>query len=641
VYRKRASKSFFWSVLFSAVLLQANLSGETPLELLKRSRSLPSVSAAKALLTKNFSASAELRPWYLLELARLSGREGNWSQSLTWSSSHVLSAIPADIADEVAYWHGEALVHTGQPAKAAEVYRKRLETGKASDPSLYLSYFRAASSGAEKMTARLDAAFPRLSETDPDTFHLSRYLGGITAVREGDWTFAVRSFRRFSPAGETRFPEFAPWNRYYLAYSQYRLGNWLESIDSFTFYIDTWKNHDYVWQAATAASLAAIQAGIDPLPLVGRAVRLAPKGSGVAESSILQASVLTDRKQYAEAESVLVRIADGTGTGGRTASSARALFMLADIAVRQKKPVLAEERWLALAAQFPSDPLAEEALYRSGEMWYLAGDWSRSSILFARYRQSWPSGRYLDTVLRNGGDAWNRADNIDLAILWWQELLRKYPESSAAPRGFTGLIAAYRKKGEYNAALETAGQYRKLFPSEATLDGMDEEIGELTKLSRGESADSAALLAAYIRSGRAGTAEGRAAGLRLARQYLTDYGTREAAKTVLKEIVAAMPRSAESLPEGEINTFAASWSLLGNLYREAADYTSASSALLSAGTLYAPVDGERSAEALYGAVDSFLQTGLLADAEKTAETLKKNWPDSAWTRRAVRLTDSL
>lgn len=641
MYRKRASKSCFWSVLFLTAFLQANLSGETPLELLKRSRTLPSVSAAKALLTKNFSASAELRPWYLLELARLSGREGNWSQSLSWSSSQIPSAIPGDIADEVAYWHGEALVRTGQPAKAAEVYRKRLETGKTADPSLYLSYFRAASSGAGKMTARLDAAFPRLAETDPDTFYLSRYLGGISAVREGDWNFAVQSFRRFSPSGETRFPEFAPWNRYYLAYSQYRQGKWLESIDSFTFYLDTWKTHDYVWQAATASALAAIQAGLDPLPLVERAVRLAPKGNGVAESSLLQASVLTDRKLYAEAEAVLLKIADGTGTGGRTASSPRALFMLADIAVRQKKPALAEERWLSLASQFPADPLAEEALYRSGEMWYLAADWSRASILFARYRQAWPSGRYLDTVLRNGGDAWNREDNTDLAILWWQELIRKYPESSAAPRGYTGLIAAYRKKGEYHAALETAGRYRKLFPSEASLDGMEEEIGELTKLSKGESADSSALLAAYVRSGRAATAEGRAAGLRLGRQYLTDYGTREAAKTVLKEIVSAMPRSAESLSAGEINTYAASLSLLGNLYREAADYSAASAALLSAGTLYAPIDGERSAEALYGAVDSFLQTGLLADAEKTAETLKKNWPDSAWTQRAVRLTDSL
>ncbi len=624
-----------------AGFVSANLWSETPLELLKQSRTLPSVSVAKALLTKNFSASAELRPWYLLELARLSAREGNWSQSLSWSVAQTQSAIPAAIADEVAYWHGEALIRTEQPAKAVEVYRKRLETGLVSDPSLYLSFFRVASSGAKKMTERLDFSFPQLKNTDPDTFALSRYLGGIAAVREGDWPFAIVSFSRFSPSGDTRYPDFAPWSRYYLAYSQYRLGKWSEAIDSFTIYLDTWKNHEYAWQAATAASVATIQAGRDPLSLIVRAVKLAPTGTAAAESILLQASVLIDRKQYSDAETLLVGIADGTATSGRTPSAPRALFMLADIAVRMKKPALAEERWLTLSAQFPKDPLAEEALFRSAEMWYLASEWSHSSILFAQYRQSWPTGRYLDTVLRSGGDAWNRAGNIDLAILWWQELIRKYPESSASPRGYTELVAAYRKKGEYGAALKSANQYLKLFPSEAKIDEMDREIEELTKLSKGESADSAAFLAAYIRSGRSKTAEGRADGLRLARQYLTDYGTREDAKTVLKEIVSAMPASPDTLVLRERNTYAASLSLLGNLYREAADFKAASAALLSAGTLYAPIDSERSAEALYGAADSFLQAGFRADAEKTIDTLKSTWPASVWTRRAALLTDSL
>ena len=638
---KRANASFLCGVLLLAAFVSADLRSETPLELLKRSRTLPSVSAAKALLAKNFSASAELRPWYLLELARLSAREENWSQSLSWSSAQSQTALPAAIADEVVWWHGEALVRTGQPARAADVYRRRLETGLAGDPGLYLAFFRAASSGTEKMAARLDASFPLLKHTDPETFALSRYLAGIAAVREGDWPFAVLSFSRFSPDGESRFPEFAPWSRYYLAYSQYRLGRWSEAIDAFTYYMDTWKTHEYVWQAATAASFAAIQAGADPLPLIARAVRLAPTGAAAAESALLQASILVDRKRYSEAEVLLAGIADGTGTGGRTASAPRALFMLADIAAREKKNALAEERWLSLASQFPKDPLAEESLYRSAEMWYLASDWSRSSIQFARYRQSWPSGRYLDTVLRSGGDAWNRAGNTDLAILWWQELLRKYPESSAAPRGYTDLVAAYRKKGEYGAALETAGGYRSFFPAEARLDDMDREIEELTKLSKGESADSAALLAEYQRTGGAGTADGRASGLRLARQYLTDYGTRADAKTVLLEIVSAMPASPDTLVLRERNTFAAAMSLLGNLHREAADFNAASTVLLSAGTLYAPIDAERSAEALYGAADSFLQAGLRADAEKTVDTLKTTWPASVWTARAVLLTDSL
>lgn len=612
---------------------------ETPYQALEKSRALEAAPAVQ-LLEGKISASGELRPFYLLELAERTASLGDWKKTLEWSRQQDLPSLPETVADRVYYWFGESLVRTGDAASAASLYLARLESGKTLDPLLYLAYFRIGQAKAEKLTARLDSLLPSLKNTDPATFALSRYLGGLCAVRSGEWNFASQSFARFSSAYESRFPEYAPWSRFYLGWSYYRLGRWTDAVREFSVYLDTWKNHDRSWQAATAAALAAMQAGSDPLLFAERAVRLAPTNDDLAGSVLLEASVLADRKQFSRSEALLSGVADGSATSGLTSSAPRALFMLGDLAARQGKSDAAEERWLAVSARFPKDPLAEESLFRAGDQWYIAGEWVHATALFARYRQSWPSGRFLDTVLRLGGDAYNRQGNADLAILWWEELLRKYPSSSAFPRAAADLVAAYRAKGEYGSALRTAETYLSRFPTEAKIDGMDSEADELKKLKNGETLDTAALLSSYAKAGRASTADGRVAGLTLARRYLADYSRRGDALSILGEIAAKAPKSPNALSVSERSTYAAVLNLLGNMDREDGKYSAASAMLLSAGNFYAAIDGERSAEALYGAADSFMQAGLRSDASKTVETMKKTWPDSSWTRRASILINS-
>ncbi len=644
MYRKRS----FFTICLAFLLLTGlcaqskstqststqSASGLSPREILDQARLPGHETESLVLLEKNLPVSAELAPYFLLELTRLSAEGGNWDKALSWSARQNAGALPPSVSDEVIYWRGQALLHTGSEKTALDLYRKALDSGKVSNPRLYLAWFRIASSGAETITARFDKAFPLLKSTDPETFALSRYLGGVVAVRSGEWSFAVQSFTRFSPAYDKILPDSAPWSHYYRAYSLYRLGRWDEAVTEFTYYLDTWKNHAFSWQAATNAAFAAMQAGFDPLPFAVRSVRLAPTNTDLAESTLLQASILIDAKQYSEAESLLTGIVDGKTTKGVTASAPRALYMLAETAVAMKNSDLAEQRWLTLLSKFPNDPLAEESLYRSGELRYISSDWNAGADLFTRYRSAFTSGRFLDTVLWSGGDSYNRAGNTDLAILWWQELVKKYPKSPFTSRAYSELIDSYRKKGEYASAVKTAEAYKVMFPSDAALNEVDTAIGELNKLAHGENADTAALLTSYIQAKRASTAEGRSIGLRLSRLYLADYSKRTEAKDILREIIAKTPRSVSSLSALERNTFAASLSLLGNIYRDETDYRAASSSLLQAGNLYASIDGERSAEALYGAADCFLQAGQNADARTTVETLKKTWPDSVWTRRA-------
>ncbi|HNY22918.1 MAG TPA: tetratricopeptide repeat protein [Treponemataceae bacterium] len=363
-------------------------------------------------------------------------------------------------------------------------------------------------------------------------------------------------------------------------------------------------------------------------------MKLASSETDRASSSLLVASILFDRKKYADAESLLSGIADGTATKGLTPSAPRALFTLAEISVRLKKQDEAEKRWLSLISRFPNDALSEESLYRAAEMRWLGKDWARTAELFTQYRQKYPQGKFLEASLRCGGEALSRNGSDDLAILWWEDLVKKYPSSPSAPRTLSDLVDAYRSKGEYDGAIAAAEKYRDRYPSEAKADGIDRTIAELAVLKKGGASGTAALAADWEKSGRAKTPDGRAAGLALAKQYMSDYGTRAEAKNILKEISLKAPQQPDQADPAERSVFASALGLYGSMCRNDGDYRTASRTLLAAGKWYASMDGERSAEALYGAVDCFLQAGLRADAAKTQETLSTTWPESVWTKRA-------
>ena len=616
--------------------------------ILESSRSLKA-SDAIAVLEKGLLASGALRPYYVVDLARLYGESGNWPKVESLCSEFEADAnvvgtssvpVPSvsdgfdNLADQIAWWHSLSFEKQGFAAKAASVAGKRIETGRVADPAVYLAWFKNASSGTELMLERFNKAFPDLKKNDRTTFALSRYLAGLSATREGAWACAGSSLAEFSASDEKTFPELAPWSRYYRAWSLYRLGKWKESVSVFASYLDAWPNHAYAWQAATAASLASLQAGFDALPFADRAVKLAPSDLDRAASSLLVASILYDRKKYTESESVLAGIADGSSSNGLTPSAPRALFTLGEISVRLKRADDAEKRWLSVGTRFPNDPLAEESLYRAAEMRYLGKNWSRSAEIFTQYRQKYPQGRFLEVALRTGGEALSLNGSVDLAILWWEDLVKKYPASPAVPGTLSDLIDAYRTKGEYDAAVATAEKYREKYPSESKADGLDRTIAELAVLKKGRAPGVASLISDWDTLGHAKTPEGRTAGLSLARKYLSDYGTRSDAKNILKEISAKAPQKPDQADPSERSTFAVSLSLYGSMCRNDADYRTASRMLLAAGNWYASIDGERSAEALYGAIDSFLQSGFRADAEKTMETLVSTWPDSVWTKRA-------
>jgi TolA-binding protein len=648
-------------LLFAAITVSAEEIDSR--EALVQSRALPYPEAVR-IMERALPSSGDLSPWLLLELSERAAVAGEWAKSLDWGRKQNLSALPSPIADRVHYRLAEALIRTGDRDHALSLLRARAETGRAKDPLVWLLWFRevgaeelnagTVSSGVastvagkkrapgsvESMAALLDAANPNLKTDDPSSYGLSLYLSALAAVHSGEWAFAARSLARFTPRFDASFPDYAPWASFYLGWSNYRLGRNADAIRELSRYLDTWKGHERGWQAATACALASMKGGGDSFSFAERAARLAPSKAELAESLMFEASILTDRNLLDRAESTLLGVADGSATSGLTPSASRAAYALGNLAFRQGKRDLAETRWLSLSDRFPNDPLTGDALYRAAEQRFIALEWARAGELFSRYRREWPAGSFIDSALALGGEAYARSGNRALAILWWEELLKKFPSGTAAPRAWGYLAAAYRAEGDYSSALRAAESYQKKFPAEARLDGMGDEIEILRRLVAGESPDAASLVSVWEREGKASTVAGRAAGLALARWYLADYARRGDAKKILSSIVALAPATPDRLGSPDRGIFAATLALYGNVLREEGSHRDAARTLLKAGAYFSSLDGERSAEALYGASDSFIQVRLDGDAAKTVETLKKTWPESAWTRRAELLLQS-
>lgn len=616
-----------------------------PAAALHAARGAENPAEAVRILERALPSAGDLRPWYLYELARFSAQRDDWRSVLNWSSFQIPSRVPAELADRVVQFHAEALIRTGQPQRGFDMVKARLDATPDCDPVLYTLAMRAALHPQVPATAAedvivlmdlLDVQYPSLRIEKPGLFYRSRYLGALASSRLNRWTETRDLLSVYIPQIEQQTADSAPWARYFLAYSHYRLGAWADAVQHFRIYLTRWPTHPWAWQSASTASMAASLGGLDPLPFAEQAVRSAPGRTELAESLILKASILMDKKDFDGAELILISVADGSGTSGATSVAPRAHYLLAELFLRAGVFPGAEDWWLTLIRRYPDHALSDEALFRLGELQYVAGDWRRATEFFGRYRRTLSRGRYLEQVLWSGGDTYNRSGATDLAILWWEDLIRQFPQGTMTVRAYEELIRAYRKGRDWNGALRIAHAFQAAFPREAETADIARELDELRRLAAGESVDAASLQIEWTRAGKAGTAGGRSTGVQLARAYLEDFTRRPEALAVLREITGRMPERTHLLPDAEKYTWAMAWMLQGNILREDRIYRDAARALLASGTLFASLDGERAAEALYGAADSFLQAGLQADARSAADTILKTWPDSPWSRR-VRL----
>ncbi len=214
-----------------------------------------------------------------------------------------------------------------------------------------------------------------------------------------------------------------------------------------------------------------------------------------------------------------------------------------------KKAVSAEP----MAAPKPRGP--DEDLFDYATLAYDRGEWNIAAESLGKYLQDYPSGRHVATALFRIGECYMKENQMKVAETYYEEVVKRYPESEGAPS------AAYRLGAlKFNA---------RDFDQSARLFSFSESRSQLPQVR----------LAASFNKARAyqmlGDTKRQMAALNSVLLAKTDNPYREAALLNLGTLYLAEEKKAEALP------------LFNELIQNSKDNAAISEASVKAGVIHA------------------------------------------------------
>ncbi len=466
------------------------------------------------------------------------------------------------------------------------------------------------------------------------------YLAGLCFINQKAWKKSSERFASYIKQSSNR-PEFNRLSLYYKGYAEYNLAEFKNSYSSFVRYCmeeqDSSKSSKgpvaspaYLLRAYEYAVKSALQSGDFKNASIQAAnlVRYSPDGEQKQKAVVLSAEIFADYENYDAALELL-----SPYTTGRDEFAAKTLFMSAQLYERQNKIGAADSAFRRVYEGLPRTSLAEEAMYRSGEVYYSHGDYSQAYNRLNSYIYKYTSGRFSDAALFYSADCALRLGENDRCIMLNKTLLQKYPSSVYAYGANKNLLEAYYKQEEYSQSLEIARNLLRAFPEQAADDEIGKRVRELEKIVSGTDRRVAEKESEYIRLGEAGSVAGRNAGTELVRLYAESLSTQSEAYELAVKLFARQTGAEERANAAYNAEFIADYSRKNGNNKKAAEM------YLKAAEYYRNVkDSSGAASSLYGAAEAFAAEGLAGDARETAALLKELYPDSIQAERVDRVT---
>ena len=132
-------------------------------------------------------------------------------------------------------------------------------------------------------------------------------------------------------------------------------------------FISSYPSHELLWNAEMTVANAAVQlerfdSGIN---MADAAIRSASNLSDKEESVLLCAEIYTDARKYDKAIELLSSYAKQKNTFGM-----KCLYAMAQIYEKTDRLEQADAKYKEMADRFSSEKMAEEAMYRRGEMYF-------------------------------------------------------------------------------------------------------------------------------------------------------------------------------------------------------------------------------------------------------------------------------
>ncbi|HEV3343652.1 MAG TPA: tetratricopeptide repeat protein, partial [Pirellulales bacterium] len=134
------------------------------------------------------------------------------------------------------------------------------------------------------------------------------------------------------------------------------------------------------------------------------------------------------------------------------ASALKARFYLGESLLQLHRFDEAAQAFRTFAEHAPQDRLATKARFRAGEAVYLAGHFDEAQTELDRFYRDLPAEPLNAYVLPYLGDIAARKSDFKLSRQWYDEALRRFPQSPLADDCRFGLARALEAQGEVDEA---------------------------------------------------------------------------------------------------------------------------------------------------------------------------------------------
>jgi len=477
--------------------------------------------------------------------------------------------------------------------------------------------------GFDRVISEVEAVLDTgpFADTASPYFLLSRYMLGLAYISKMEYekagdTLAGLTLRQVQDAD---LLQIYPYILYYRGWTYYRSGKYAEAEVDFAALIDGAPDHELQARASYLAGWCAfVQARYS------QAARYLLKMSDSADpvlqtkGDFMYAKTLFQQGKAEEAAILFENIYLGESNQDLADD---ALYEYAGAMAALDQLDVSVEYYLKVLQEFPTSSLAEEGMYRRGELLFQAGRYEDARDAFYEYRIQFPSGTLYDAALYWGGLAAFESGEAFRAVLLWEKLIDGYKDSAFRADSLLRTAEIYEESGDFRKALNYYGELLSVYPEEAKAVSAELRTEKLRFLILGQGEREAELSAIISRKGPE-TQEGREAMYELARVYIYKSGSKQnLAPELLDELISY----------GDIDPeySAKAYYLYGEYYYRKNELEKAAESFLQTVLTY-PEDKDFSAQALYRAAEMAVISGNRDDAEELVGRIESLFPSSPW-----------
>lgn len=511
-----------------------------------------------------------------------------------------------------------------------------------------------------KEVVSLSAGFfntnPGIEKDDPGAFLLLVYLRGLSRIALKQYNEAIESFDTIDPvkAADTGLSVILPYVDYYEGWAYYRLGDFRGAVLRFLDFLSSYPTHEFAARVLYMSAWCYYSLGDFKKAQVqfSRVARgkdtaleeedhekliLEDLGTGdlsLQDLSFRDKALFLEGKSHAnlndlpEAMAVFKRLFEDN-PGSPFADDA--LFEYAGILARKGEVDLAAGKYYELWGSYRSSSLAEEALYKRGELFFNNKLYSKSRPAFKDYRTQYPEGNLVDAALFWEGLSAYEVGEIRGASLMWEKLIYNYRDSPFRPDAMHKTAEVHVTHGKFQKAIDLYEELKIMYPEYSRALNVDLRSDEIRYLVFGFSEREARLTAIISKNGGPETREGRSAMIALSRIYIfEEEGKLERAFQMLSQV----------LERNDPETGADAQFLLGEYYHRNEEFEKAGRAFFRT-SLMKPEDRDFMAYSIYRAAGMMKLAGKNREVKALVERLDQNFSGSEWAEEGKKLLEGV